>query len=220
MGVSNSTSDSDFSPKSNKSVTPKNDYWDGPYDIKVPSSIHFIVAIDGHNTLSDSGYQTQRDSNVSEPSEAQYKKLYATLGLDGRYYYKVPRTQNSEPITKEIYDGLPGSLRTSSVHPSPSGDENGKCIEARTSLTGSTWKQLPKPNKQNSELVGYWIGPFGIKVPNRIYFVTAPDQHNTIDKLGSKTETWSEDSDCELTEAEYKELYAERGPDGYYYWKQ
>ena len=64
----------------------------------------------------------------------------------------------------------------------------------------------------------YWLGPFGIRIPNTINEVKEHDLCNTRYKNGSHTEmTW--DFKNELTEAEYKLRFTTLGPDGYYYYK-
>lgn len=80
-------------------------YWEGPYGILVPNEIVCVRARDGCNTLFKSGGETERASfearprafpceKVSDPLtergplRAEYLKKYATLGNDGRYYWK------------------------------------------------------------------------------------------------------------------------------------
>ena len=65
-------------------------YWYGPYDIRVPKNITWIIARDGYNTVHSDGTQTERELVDSEPTEEQYKEMYATLHPNGSYYWKQP----------------------------------------------------------------------------------------------------------------------------------
>lgn len=51
----------------------------------------------------------------------------------------------------------------------------------------------------------YWIGPYGILVPNDVLYVVAADGINTLYIDGSETEMAT---DTPLSEEEYKKLYA------------
>lgn len=62
----------------------------------------------------------------------------------------------------------------------------------------------------------YWIGPYGIRVPNTISDVVAEDGYNIMDSSGSVTKMFKDLKSP--TEEEYKEKYAKLGTDGYWYY--
>lgn len=62
----------------------------------------------------------------------------------------------------------------------------------------------------------YWIGPYGIRVPNSVERVRAADGSNSRYKDGSETEMAVRNS---ITEDKYKSLYAELRDDGFWYYK-
>lgn len=61
----------------------------------------------------------------------------------------------------------------------------------------------------------YWIGPYGVRIPNNIYFVVAKDGENTVDKWGGSTSTYCTSI---LTKNQYINKYCYYGNDGYYYY--
>lgn len=66
-----------------------NNYWNGPYGVLVPNDIEYVVASDGGNTRYKSGGETEMGVFLNPPMNAEiYKEKYATLGQDGKYYYK------------------------------------------------------------------------------------------------------------------------------------
>ena len=68
----------------------ENDYWLGPYDIRVPNSIKFVTASDGYNTLFSDGNETEIfRPNAPTLSEDEYKNKYAQFNAkDGYWYWK------------------------------------------------------------------------------------------------------------------------------------
>jgi len=63
----------------------------------------------------------------------------------------------------------------------------------------------------------YWIGPYGIKVPNDVNKVKQEDGANTLYKNGSHTEmVWQ----GTMTKEDYLAKYAVLGRDGTYYYKK
>ena len=59
---------------------------------------------------------------------------------------------------------------------------------------------------------GYWIGPYGVLVPNHIRLVNATDGFNTRFKDGGETEMGCQ-SCSKMTAELYREKYAELRPD-------
>ena len=62
---------------------------------------------------------------------------------------------------------------------------------------------------------GYWIGPYGVRVPNHITDIRASDGCNTLFKSGGSTEMFNFDPP---TKEEYLNRYTTKKSDGYYYW--
>ena len=69
-------------------INNKNDYWLGPYNIRIPNSIEDVRSTDGCNMLSKDGSETERFIRSPSPSEKEYKEKYAKL-VDGIWYYKI-----------------------------------------------------------------------------------------------------------------------------------
>jgi hypothetical protein len=66
----------------------KEEYWIGPYDIKVPISVNSVPAEDGGNMLYQTGRRTEMNI-TTELSEIDYKAKYAVSNEnDGCYYWK------------------------------------------------------------------------------------------------------------------------------------
>jgi hypothetical protein len=63
----------------------------------------------------------------------------------------------------------------------------------------------------------YWLGPYGIRIPNHIEIVTAADGGNMRYKDGGETEMGVMDPP---TKDEYLNKYAILQRDGNYYWKE
>jgi hypothetical protein len=93
-----------------------NNYWVGPYGIKVPMNIESIVAEDGRNTLSRDGSQTQM--NVIKPiSQIEYLRRFAII-VDGQYHWRgVPKHEVRKTKIPEPRNA------TRSVGPAPNGAE-------------------------------------------------------------------------------------------------
>jgi hypothetical protein len=67
----------------------------------------------------------------------------------------------------------------------------------------------------------YWIGPYGIKVPNNINCVIAEDGHNILYKDGEQTQTGLMTfKNKPITKEQYLKEYADLNNDGFYYWKE
>ena len=66
--------------------TNKNDYWLGPYNIRVPNTINIVTASDGVNILYKNGTITLMECNY-HLSKKEYIEKYATLHCEGYYYY-------------------------------------------------------------------------------------------------------------------------------------
>lgn len=63
------------------------EYWIGPYNMRVPMWVKWVVAEDGGNTLGQNGSQTEK--YIPNPmTEKEYLEYYAVLGEDGHYYWK------------------------------------------------------------------------------------------------------------------------------------
>lgn len=65
-------------------------YWLGPYDIRVPNHVTRVTDSDGGNTLFKTGGnkvfgRTEMDI-PNKPTEAEYKERYCIL-VDGHYYW-------------------------------------------------------------------------------------------------------------------------------------
>ena len=63
----------------------------------------------------------------------------------------------------------------------------------------------------------YWLGPYGVRVENRIKSVVSSDGGNTRYKDGGETEMGVDDPP---TEEEWLNQYATLGADGIYYYKE
>lgn len=64
------------------------EYWTGPYGVRVPNSKHSIVGDDGYNTRHKDGGQTEMFMiNAPPMNQDIYRQKYAKLGDDGYYYY-------------------------------------------------------------------------------------------------------------------------------------
>ena len=96
MGASESNLNNNNNNKSNGTIVtlPKVDYasqnyWTGPYGMKVPESVQHVVASDGYNTRHKDGSETEMFMmNAPKMNKDIYLAKYATLGDDGNYYYK------------------------------------------------------------------------------------------------------------------------------------
>lgn len=77
------------SSNNNDNVNP-NDYWEGPYSVRVHNSVQSVVASDGYNTRHIGGGETEIFMmNAPKMNKEIYQTTYATLGDDGHYYYKT-----------------------------------------------------------------------------------------------------------------------------------
>lgn len=65
--------------------------------------------------------------------------------------------------------------------------------------------------------VGYWIGPYGVRVPNNISMVRASDGFNLRYKSGGETEMGALNPP-KMNAQIYRQKYAELRPDGCYYY--
>lgn len=64
-------------------------YWIGPYDVRVNNSIHSVIADDGYNSQDKNGGVTERFMiNAPPMNETIYRQKYCELKEDGFYYYK------------------------------------------------------------------------------------------------------------------------------------
>lgn len=63
-----------------------NQYWAGPYNVRIPNHIDKIFAKDGCNILYKDGCFTEKD--CLPISKQEYLSLYAIVKDDGCYYYK------------------------------------------------------------------------------------------------------------------------------------
>jgi hypothetical protein len=62
-------------------------YWIGPYGIRVPNEITSIKAADGGNTLFKNGRETEMFVMKGRPSKQEYLDRYCVL-KDGHYYWE------------------------------------------------------------------------------------------------------------------------------------
>jgi hypothetical protein len=66
-----------------------NDFWVGPYGIKVPTYTTDVLMPDGFNLIDKWGNQTTGIPPNDEKMDKEiYLAKYAVLGRDGDYYYK------------------------------------------------------------------------------------------------------------------------------------
>lgn len=63
--------------------------------------------------------------------------------------------------------------------------------------------------------LNFWVGPYGILVPDEIDSIVARDGGNTLYRDSSETKMYV---DSPPTEAEYKNLYATKGSHGIWYY--
>jgi hypothetical protein len=63
------------------------EYWIGPYDIRVPMKYEIIIAADGVNTKKREGGPTEMGVRRSLTKE-QYLAKYTELKADGYHWYK------------------------------------------------------------------------------------------------------------------------------------
>jgi len=80
-----------------------NEYWLGPYGVRVPKTIDGIRAEDGGNILYQDGSVTEK--GILNPiSEKEYKEIYTELKKNGYYYYVglKPISYISNTITKSF----------------------------------------------------------------------------------------------------------------------
>jgi len=72
----------------------ENNYWKGPFGIKVPNNVEVIVAEDGRNSLYKTGETTKM---CFDPlSKEEYLNKYTILGSDGFYYWKEKHIRDNE----------------------------------------------------------------------------------------------------------------------------
>jgi len=65
------------------------DFWIGPYNIRVSKSIKSVVAEDGYNSLYSDGTETEKYETLNiEMTQELYLKMYAEKRDDGYYWYK------------------------------------------------------------------------------------------------------------------------------------
>lgn len=64
------------------------DYWSGPYGVRVPNSVKYVVASDGYNSRYKDGSETEMCMiNAPPMNQHIYRQTYAELRDDGFYYY-------------------------------------------------------------------------------------------------------------------------------------
>ena len=67
----------------------ENNYWIGPYNVRVPTSVDRVVASDGYNTCLRTGGETEMYMfDAPEMNAEIYHRKYAELRNDGHYYYR------------------------------------------------------------------------------------------------------------------------------------
>ncbi len=66
-------------------------FWIGPYDVRIPESINSIKAADGKNTLYKNGSQTELPIYYF-PTKDEYLSTYAEYRSDLHYWYKDPNS--------------------------------------------------------------------------------------------------------------------------------
>lgn len=64
--------------------------------------------------------------------------------------------------------------------------------------------------------MSYWIGPYGLRVPNELLYVEAEGGGNRLSRDGAKTEMRF---NIKLTKEEYMKRHAYIGPDGFYWYR-
>lgn len=83
-------------------------------------------------------------------------------------------------------------------------------------MGGVTSSNKLNVHELNGENLGYWVGPYGVLVPNNIGSVVASDGGNTRYKTGGETEMCVY-LDPPMNETIYKEKYATFKDGNYYY---
>lgn len=63
-------------------------FWEGPYGVRVPNDIPSIWSADGVNYLTKRGFMSLVLGMNPPPTRDEYLEKYATLDADGHYYYK------------------------------------------------------------------------------------------------------------------------------------
>jgi len=171
-------------------VRPAPDYWIGPHGVRVPNHITSVTAADGGNTRYKCGGETEMYCGGDMSKEA-YVSEYAELRSDGFYYYgKATRSSKKEEP----------DYRCKALRPS-AGFVAEPVILAH----------VVEP--------AYWIGPYGVRIPNDISSVVASDGYNSHSKDGGVTEMFMEGGE-EMNQEIYRSVYAELKSDGLFYYKK
>lgn len=63
-------------------------YWLGPYDIRVPNNIEYIISSDGGNTRYKNGGETEM-CVMTPLTRDEYLDKFTVLKDDGFYYWKI-----------------------------------------------------------------------------------------------------------------------------------
>lgn len=68
----------------------KEEYWIGPFGVKIPTTIDEVVSVDRCNRVFQNGGSTQMYLQIFHPyTESEYKEKYATFNVDdGCWYWK------------------------------------------------------------------------------------------------------------------------------------
>jgi hypothetical protein len=206
-------------------------FWLGPFNIRVPSSCDYVVAIDGYNRLYEDGSQTEAVS-MGRLTQEQYRERYAELRDDGYYWY-VGTKEDPNKRTSLVDDGfwpgpydikIPNSITkitsTDEVNTiNKDGTETNLPFQNRLSKQEYLNKYCENRNgeywyKQVNEK--FWLGPHGVRVPEKFGQCKAIDGHNNLFSFGAETEMVR---GRPLSRDEYRNRFAELRPDGFYWYK-
>jgi hypothetical protein len=200
-----------------------NEYWLGPYDVRVPLEVDSVVASDGGNRRYKNGSQTEKFVQPKMTKE-EYLQSYAILHDDGYYYWKISKKPDywlgpyGVRVPLEVYsvvasDG--GNTRYQNggetemwCGPDMSKEEYLQTYATLRDDGHYYWKMPKKPD--------YWLGPYDVRVPLEVKSVVAADGSNRRYKNGTETEKFVK---SKMSKEEYLETYTILDDDGHYYWK-
>ena len=186
-----------------------NKYWIGPYGILVPNSLDSVP-------LPDSGNLMYKNS------EKKYKEKYAQYNSDDSKWYFVHDDNFwvgpfgvlvPNNVDRVISSKADGSFYTR-------GSESEENLSRR--MSEERYKEMYTTFNTNdgkwhySHNNNYWVGPYGILVPNHIRDIVAKDGGNTLYKRGIVTQKCVR---SKMTEETYKKTYAKfNTKDGKWYY--
>jgi len=205
-------------------------FWNGPFGIRVPSSYDYVMATDGRNWLYEDGSQTHAAFSGGELSKEEYRKRFAELSEDGYYWYVGKKDGQKKEVVNDGYWLGPYDIK---VHNSISvikatddvnsinkdGTETNLPYQRRLSKDEYLAKYCENRNgeywyKQLNEK--FWLGPHGVRVPEKFGQCKAEDGLNSVFSFGAETEM---PKGRPLSRDEYRQRFATLRPDGFYWYK-